>query len=152
MPVTFSRLSINDRETIVHFRKDAHVISFGNDHDFDEDKYLQFIQKGSHSHPDGFIFVLHDGKPIGQMEMHFKEKDRQRYGFVNLFYLIPEYRGKGFSHHLDDYATRYFKENGCTHCLLRVEKNNQRAIRFYEKNGFYPVAYVEDFITYKKDL
>lgn len=152
MPVTFSRFNTDDRKTIIEFRRDAHLISFGNVDDFDEDKYLQFVQKGSSLQPDGFVFAIHNGKQIGQMEMHFKEKDNQKYGFINLFYLIPEYRGKGFSHHLNSYATNYFKENGCTHCLLRAEKNNQRAIRFYEKNGFYPIEYEKDFIKYKKNL
>jgi ribosomal protein S18 acetylase RimI-like enzyme len=150
--VTFSRIEPSKKDLVAQFRKDAHVISFGNTNEFDEDAYVQFALRGSEKFPEGFVFVTNNNEIIGQMELQIKDKDNNKFGFINLFYLVPEYRGKGFSNHLDQYATSYFKDNGCSYCLLRVEKSNTRAIRFYEKCGFKKLSEDNGLVTYRKNL
>jgi len=65
-----------------------------------------------------------------------RRKIEDEFGYVNLYYLIPEVRGKGFSLELDNFATSYLKELGFKKARLSVSPTNLRAINFYTKNGW----------------
>jgi ribosomal protein S18 acetylase RimI-like enzyme len=75
-------------------------------------------------------------QPVGQIEMQIWQEDNQNLGYVNLFYLIPEYRGMGYGVELIDYAESYFRKNGISEYHLRVSISNNRGVAFYEKHGF----------------
>ncbi|MGE4132784.1 MAG: GNAT family N-acetyltransferase [Bdellovibrionales bacterium] len=55
---------------------------------------------------------------------------------MNLYYLVPELRGQGFSNHLEEFAVSHLKSRGFTRARLSVSPSNVRAVRFYEKNGW----------------
>jgi len=57
-----------------------------------------------------------------------------------VYYLIPEVRGKGFSSELDNFATSYLKELGFKKARLSVSPTNLRAINFYTKNGWQDIG------------
>jgi ribosomal protein S18 acetylase RimI-like enzyme len=57
-------------------------------------------------------------------------------GKVNLFYLVPEYRGKGFGNQLERYALNLFEAAGFVHAWLRVSAANVPAVAFYTKRGW----------------
>jgi ribosomal protein S18 acetylase RimI-like enzyme len=152
MTITFDTIDSNNKRFITKFRKDAHIISFGNDNDYDEEAYIDFALRGAQRFPDGFVFVLHNDKIIGQIEMQIKDNNGEKMGFINLFYLIPEQRGKGVSNNLISYAMSFFKKGGCNYCILRVAEGNYRAIRFYEKYGFYKISKENELIVYRSDI
>jgi GNAT superfamily N-acetyltransferase len=56
-------------------------------------------------------------------------------GYVNLFYLIPDYRGLGFGPALDAHAGGVFRQRGLTTARLQVG-GDARAQRFYAKLGW----------------
>lgn len=125
-----------DSETIVKFRRDSYVVSFGDDRLFGEDgEYLARISARLLKFPGGLVIVEKDGQPVGQIEMQIREEDK-KFGYVNLFYLIPAYRGNGYGAELIAYAEQYFRENGINEYQLRVSESNKRGIAFYEKHGF----------------
>ena len=55
-------------------------------------------------------------------------------GEVFALYVLPEYQGTGVGQRLMDAALD--KLSACPHLCLWAVKGNERAIRFYEKNGF----------------
>ena len=55
-------------------------------------------------------------------------------GEVFALYVLPEYQGTGVGQRLMDAALE--KLSACPHLCLWAVKGNDRAIRFYEKNGF----------------
>ena len=55
-------------------------------------------------------------------------------GEVFALYVLPEYQGKGVGCQLLEAAVD--KLSACPHLCLWAVKGNERAIRFYEKNGF----------------
>ncbi|MEE3955986.1 hypothetical protein [Peribacillus frigoritolerans] len=62
------------KEYIIPFRRDSFVVSFGTDKDFgDEKNYLDWLQQQSDKNPKGFILVVENEEPIGQLELTFKE-------------------------------------------------------------------------------
>jgi len=62
------------KKYIVTFRRDSFIVSFGTDKDFgNEEEYLNWVKEKSSEFPDGFVIVLEDGIPIGQLELTIKE-------------------------------------------------------------------------------
>lgn len=136
---------LTDSETIVKFRRDAFVISFGDESLFgDNDIYLMRVNDLLQKFPGGLVIVEDDCKPVGQIELQIMRYKMKEIGYVNLFYLIPEFRGKGFGTALMEYAENYFRKNKLKKYQLRVSKTNKGAISFYEKNGFEAVRMEEE--------
>ena len=124
------------REVIIPFRRDSFIVSFGTDEGLgDENTYLDWVQQRSAIYPNGFVLVVEDGVPIGQLELNVKEYEEKEIGYVNLYYLVPEKRGMGLGSFLHEYAIQFFKEHGVKEYHLRVSPTNEQAIAFYNKNG-----------------
>jgi ribosomal protein S18 acetylase RimI-like enzyme len=121
---------------IIKFRKDSYVVSFGSEEGFgDEMAYINRIKERVNKFPDGQVIIEEDKEPIGQMELQIQEYNETEIGYVNLFYLIPEYRSKGHGKELIRYAERFFRQYNVSEYHLRVSQTNQRAIRLYNNSG-----------------
>ena len=126
----------NHREYIIPFRKDSFIVSFGTDKDLgDETNYLNWLKQQSEKNPDGFVLVVDNEIPIGQLELTIKEYEGKEIGYVNLYYLVPEKRGMGLGSLLHAYAIQFFKKHNVKEYHLRVSPTNKHAIAFYKKNG-----------------
>ena len=69
------------------------------------------------------------------------------WGEIVSFHLLLEARGKGYGRLLIQDAVRQLKEKGYSKIYLWVLEKNERARRFYEKNGFSASgAYLDDNI------
>lgn len=124
------------KEYVIPFRRDSFIVSFGTDKGFgDENNYLEWLQQQSEKNSKGFVLVVDNEMPIGQLELTVKEYKGKEIGYVNLYYLIPEKRGMGLGSLLHEYAIRFFKNNNVSEYHLRVSPTNKTAIAFYKKNG-----------------
>ncbi|WP_256942554.1 GNAT family N-acetyltransferase [Bacillus sp. OV166] len=83
----------------------------------------------------GQVIIEEDNISIGQMELQILEFDGKEIGYVNLFYLTPEYRGKGLGKELIRYAENFFRKSNVSKYHLREAPTNQRAIHLYTKSG-----------------
>jgi GNAT superfamily N-acetyltransferase len=134
-----------DSETIIKFRRDSYIISFGDERLFgDNVSYLKKIAERLLKFPGGLIIVEVDGEPVGQVELQIKKVENKEIGYVNLFYLIPEYRGKGYGVYLIKYTEDFFSKYDVKEYQLRVSPTNKRAIKFYEKTGFQLIKIEEE--------
>lgn len=124
-----------DKDMMIQFRKDAFVVSFGTEEGFDETGYLMRMREKVNKFPDGQVIIEVEHRPIGQMELHTTEYGGTEIGYVNLYYLIPEYRGKGLGKKLVHYAENYFRQLKVAEYHLRVSPTNQTAIHLYLKSG-----------------
>jgi ribosomal protein S18 acetylase RimI-like enzyme len=93
--------------------------------------------------PNSCVHVWKEDQIIGQIEMMLWKRDSS-VGYVNLFYLTPEFRGHGFGQQLDRHATHFFKHLGCQSAHLNVSPTNQVAMRFYLKHGWVDLGQRED--------
>lgn len=123
------------RNIIVHNRRDSFIVSFGDAHNFNEKDYVNWVKVKAKEFPQGFVLVEEGGDYIGQLELSIREFDGKRIGYVHLYYVMPEMRGKGKGAKLHDYATRFFMENDVEEFHLRVSPTNTPAIQFYKKLG-----------------
>ncbi|MGV3467435.1 MAG: GNAT family N-acetyltransferase [Heyndrickxia sp.] len=121
---------------VVSFRRDSFVVSFGSDKDFGDDmEYLDWLKEQTSKYPSGFVLLIENGVPIGQLELTIKKYEGKEIGYVNLYYLIPEKRGIGIGGQLHHYAIHFFQNNNVNEYHLRVSPTNEQAIAFYRKNG-----------------
>ena len=70
---------------------------------------MKWLQQQSEKNPKGFVLVVENELPIGQLELTVKEYEGKEIGYVNLYYLIPEKRGMGLGSLLHDYAIRFLR-------------------------------------------
>jgi len=75
-----------------------------------------------------------DGKCAGQLELEVPYGLTT--GYVNLFYVSPEFRGTGFAQRLHQRAELYFTSWDAVQIDLHVSPRNGRALRFYQKLGY----------------
>lgn len=141
-PLTFQPINlVKSSDLCVRFREDSFIVSFGDSFRFYEEdnkgdqRYLKWLEEKISKNPASAIHVIEGSKIIGQIELGVFKNDPE-IGYVNLYYLIPEKRGIGFSRYLDEYVTQYFLGFGFKKCRLSVSPSNVRAVRFYEKNGW----------------
>jgi GNAT superfamily N-acetyltransferase len=85
--------------------------------------------------PNSCVHVWKEDRIIGQIEMR-RWRDDPSIGYVNLFYLVPEFRGQGLGQQLDQYASRFFKRLGCRSARLNASPTNRVAMSFYLKYGW----------------
>ena len=101
------------QEVCVQFRVDSFSCSFGSSDRFCEEdrngaeRYLQWLRQRMTEIPNSCLHVWEGEQIIGQIEMS-RWKHNLSVGYVNLFYLIPEFRGQGFGQQLDRYAANFF--------------------------------------------
>jgi ribosomal protein S18 acetylase RimI-like enzyme len=129
------------QDLCVRFRADSFVCSFGSADRFYEQNgsgaegYLQWLRQRIAEIPSSCIHVWQGERIIGQIEMRRWKHDLS-VGYVNLFYLIPEFRGQGLGPQLDRHAADFFRQLGCRSVRLSASPTNLVAMRFYLKQGW----------------
>ncbi|MBJ7537423.1 GNAT family N-acetyltransferase [Marinomonas transparens] len=138
MEVDFKRINVEDDfQTCVDFRRDSYFCSFDTYEGFEASivgyQDNLFLKVGN---PDYFYFHLWaQGKIIGQLEFRaFSELADT--GYVNLIYLISEYRGSGLAAQLQQFIAEQLMEKGCKGALLSVSRTNRRALNHYQGWGW----------------
>lgn len=98
------------------------------------DDQFQHTRLQSHYKENGntLQFIEYENDIIGTVNMHEKHFDGLTTHYIQQLYLKPQYQRTG----LGSYLLNYFSNE--KHMRLSVLKNDVKAIRFYEKNGFIP--------------
>ena len=85
---------------------------------------------------DGFLVAKDKGRVIGFIGYGVNEDGNSETGEIFALYILSEYYGKGVGSQLMEAALKQLDRY--SKVCLWVLKNNKRAIRFYQKCGFYP--------------
>ncbi|MES2963852.1 MAG: GNAT family N-acetyltransferase [Bdellovibrionota bacterium] len=141
-PLKFVPVDLKTQEDLcVRFSEDAFIESFGDANRFHEEdgkggeRYRVWLRNRLAEDPNSTVIVYAGSRIIGQVTSGRSKADPTT-GYVNLYYLIPEERGKGHSKHLEAYAEARLKNLGFKKARLSVSPTNVRAIKFYEKYGW----------------
>jgi RimJ/RimL family protein N-acetyltransferase len=127
----------DDAAVVLGFHKDAFRASYGSlDRMTDDAVYLAWLGERLREFPQGYrIFEDEGGRPVGQLEMRPRDFDDGRFGYVNLYYLVPKLRGSRLGKQLHDEAMALCRREGCSRFRLKVARENTRALAFYRKLG-----------------
>ncbi|REC50394.1 GNAT family N-acetyltransferase [Chryseobacterium pennipullorum] len=89
-----------------------------------------------------FYFALSEGQVIGYLKLNTgrsqTELQDEKALEIERIYLLSAFHGKKAGQLLFNKALQIAEELHSSYLWLGVWENNQRAIRFYEKNGFVP--------------
>ncbi len=119
--------------------RDTHFSSFGSLDDFadnaeGEEHLIARIRNKLIDRPGSCLHVWKNEQIVGQLQMgQFADP---KIGYINLLYVVPEYRGAGIASLIEDYASAHLQEQGFQSARLSVTLQNHRAIRFYLKKGW----------------
>ncbi len=139
---------VNLQETIdlcVEFRKDAHIVSYSNLDDFSLIEIGAWFHKLSRESGSGFFHVFIGSKIVGQIEFRSGLLDDcgTRYGYINLLYLKPEYRGKGLGEKLQTFVFAHLRHDNCQYVQLRYLPANLQGVAFYRKHGWIDIEHTD---------
>jgi RimJ/RimL family protein N-acetyltransferase/ribosomal protein S18 acetylase RimI-like enzyme len=129
-----------DAGTCIDFRRDSFFESFGTHEGCDAEMgadgaiYLEKLGRRMSVVPEGNSHLWHGDRIIGQTEMRLA--DQPGLGYVNLFYLVPEWRKHGLGRLLHEHAVAVFTARGLTGMRLSVSRTNDNALRFYRRLGW----------------
>jgi ribosomal protein S18 acetylase RimI-like enzyme len=129
----------------IAFRRDAYVASFGTPAGIEEEMgadnalYLDSLTARIGQVPEGNSHLWDGERIVGQTEMRLVDGE-PRVGYVNLFYLLPEFRGRGLGRMLHEHAVGVFERLGRRTLRLSVSTQNAAAIAFYRKLGWVTVG------------
>jgi ribosomal protein S18 acetylase RimI-like enzyme len=130
-----------DARVCMDFRREAYVATFGSIDGMEEEMgvagaaYLDQLRARIAQVPEGNAHLWQGEHIIGQTEMRFVEGE-PRVGYVNLFFVLPEFRGRGLGRLLHGHAVEVFRELGRDVLRLSVSVQNTAAIAFYQKLGW----------------
>ena len=134
-----------DSNIAIKFHADAFVCGFGNaDRFYEADgqghvRYLEWLLEKQQQDADMAVHIWQGDEVIGQIVLGMF-KHVADIGYVNLYYLAPEFRGQGLSSILDEYAVDYFTKLSCKAMRLSVNKQNDRAWHYYLKHGWQEIG------------
>ena len=127
---------VRDADAAVAFRRDSYICSFGTDEAFGQvDSYLDWLRERISRQPRGHVHIWNGASLIGQLEMLVQQTSPVR-GYINLFYLVPEMRGRGFGDAIQHYAIEHMRAGGARFVRLSVSPTNTRAISYYLKHSW----------------
>ncbi|MCX7608027.1 MAG: GNAT family acetyltransferase [Anaerolineales bacterium] len=105
----------------------------------------QEIQKKLQRDPDLFLVAEQEGQIVGTVMGGF---DGRR-GLIYHLAVTESMRNRGIGSLLMDEVENRLRRKGCLRCYLLVTRENETAIRFYEKRGWQRMEFV---YVYGKDL
>ena len=113
--------------------------------------YLGRLAAGIEEFPEGHLMAVGaGGECVGQMELQVPYG--MEGGYVNLFYVAPEFRRRGFGRAMHDRAERYFRSWEARRVELHASPTNAAAMRFYGAMGYRVVRREGDMVRMRKGL
>ena len=126
---------LRDAELLVRHQIDACVATYGDDSRYQgTPQYLRWVAAKVEEFPEGFLLAFRDDRCVGQLELEVPYGLTT--GYVDLFYVTPEFRGIGFGRLLHERAEFYFRSWEASVVRLHVSPTNGPALRFYERMGY----------------
>ncbi len=105
------------------------------DRQYLDDLTLEKCEKAAYRWPDNIIIAKDGGSVVGFAGCgRYRSDELQNAGEVFALYVLSEYYGKGVGHRLMDAALSEL--SAYPRIAVWVLKNNERAVRFYERYGY----------------
>lgn len=126
---------LRDGNLVARHQLDACVATYGDESPYQGTaQYLRWLERKVEEFPEGFLLAFRDERCVGQLELEVPYGLAT--GYVNLFYVTPEFRGIGFGRLLHERAEFYFSSWEASVVRLHVSPTNRPAMRFYERMGY----------------
>ncbi len=139
----FVPLDLKDKANAELYRKsyaDAWTASHGSASGFVPGVYLAAAREHVRETPESLVKVMSGDRFAGVIELNPERGKKGGCGWISLFYLAPEFRGKGYGVQLLGYSAAFYflRDRSCIR--LHAAVTNHTAIAFYKKHGFREIA------------
>ena len=131
---------VRHRDLCIQFRRDSYCTSFEDgdrrfaaDNGADGAGYIEWLGKRISEFPKGCVHCWLDETIVGQIESRIRDNNS---GYVNLFYITPDFRGHGYGRELHNYVIDLFASLGIEIVRLTVSIENERAQGYYRHLGW----------------
>lgn len=132
---------------------DAWLGVHGSLEGFSAPVYLNAAKAHHRAEPDSVLRLLLEEETIGLIDLDPARGRRVGCGWLSLLYLKPEYRGQGYGIQALARAYRFCAEHGRRRLRLNVAAANERALRFYRREGFRVLSGAdEELLLLEKNL
>ena len=134
-----------DAALTVEFSEDAFACSFGTAARFwaeagrDGHRWIERLQEKLRQDPRYAVNAWLGDAVVGQVVLGASDTQASA-GHVNLYYLLPRWRGQGLAQQLDVYAVAVLRDKGYRMATLNVSPTNTAAVRFYLRCGWQPLG------------
>jgi len=71
---------------------------------------------------------------------------------IKRMFVLPKYRGRGFSSAILRELELWTKELNCRSCILETGKRNPEAVMLYKKKGYLPIPNYEPYVGIENSL
>lgn len=97
-------------------------------------RYVQRMRDKIYADPSSCVFAWLDGEVVGQINLG--RFNNESIGYIHFFYVIPEWRGRGVAKRMSEFTDEWFRQRRFNTAVLSVDLDNQRALRFYIRQGW----------------
>ncbi|MBQ3263446.1 MAG: GNAT family N-acetyltransferase [Oscillospiraceae bacterium] len=118
---------------------DAWAAAHGSTAGYTARPYLRSAKEHART-PHAVVKLLSGDKVVGMIDMDPDRGRAEGYGWISFFYLLPEYRGKGWAAQLLGHALWFSESHGRRSVRLHVAEDNTHARGFYEHFGFQKIG------------
>ena len=118
---------------------DAWAAAHGSTAGYTARPYLRSAKEHART-PHAVVKLLSGDKVVGMIDMDPERGREEGYGWISFFYLLPEYRGKGWAAQLLGHALWFSELHGRRSVRLHVAEDNTHARGFYEHFGFQKIG------------
>ena len=118
---------------------DAWAAAHGSTAGYTARPYLRSAKEHART-PHAVVKLLSGDKVVGMIDMDPDRGRREGFGWISFFYLLPEYRGKGWAAQLLGHALWFSELHGRRSVRLHVAEDNTHARGFYEHFGFQKIG------------
>jgi probable phosphoglycerate mutase len=115
---------------------DAWQTVHGTLNGFSAEGYWRSAQSHAKDEPQCLVKALRGDDFVGLIDLSPNRGKTESAGWISLLYIAPEYRGQHYAAQLLGHAVCLFRDMGRQSLRLHVAETNDRAIAFYEHNGF----------------
>jgi ribosomal protein S18 acetylase RimI-like enzyme len=141
-----------DSARAITYHRDACRATFG-DAEFERHlerpgRYLKNLAARLEEFPEGHLLAFAGDRCVGQLELQVPYG--MSVGYVNLFYVAPAVRRRGYGRLLQARAEQYFRSWEASEIELHVSPLNVGAVRFYEAVGYRVCAEEGDMLLMGK--
>lgn len=110
----------------------------------EEAYHLDKLKKELQNEASFFYFIYQDNQLAGYLKLNESDAqtDIQDPSSLQLerIYVLSDFQGSGVGRCLMDQAIEVALKHGKSYVWLGVWEKNERALKFYEQNGFYPIG------------
>lgn len=99
-------------------------------------KYKRMHEKFKENHVVGYAIAYEDTKVVGFCQSYFNTSNNQ-VGIINTLGVLPSYHHRGIGSALFASRVEFLRDKGCKTINLPVDAKNKKALKLYEKFGFY---------------